>query len=77
VKKEFNYNISIDSVAIGSTILTLINSIFSNFGNIYYSNEFGRGEMSGTFLILIVLLLPIFSKGYRKYIWTKKELLLF
>ena len=70
--ENFNYCVQPISIAIGSTILTLISSIFSNFGNIYYRNDFGRGELSGSFFIIIFLILPIFFKGYRKYIWTKK-----
>jgi ABC-type glycerol-3-phosphate transport system permease component len=75
MKKEFNYKINTVAVAIGSTFLTLFTSICSNFGKVYYSNNFGSGEISGTVLILIFLLLPIFDKGYRKYIWIKKGLI--
>lgn len=63
------------SIAIGSTILTLISSIFSDFGNIYYRNHFGLGELSGSFFIVVFLLLPVFFSGYREYIWTKKGLI--
>lgn len=71
--KNFNYNVQPVSIAIGSTILTLISSIFSDFGNIYYRNHFGLGELSGSFFIVVFLLLPIFFSGYREYIWTKKD----
>lgn len=73
--KNFNYNVQPIKIAIGSTILTLICSIFSDFGDIYYRNHFGRGELSGSFLIIIFLVLPIFYKNYRKHIWTKKGLI--
>lgn len=73
--KKSNYDVQPLSVAIGSTILTLINSIFSDFGNIYYRNKFGRGEMIGTFIVVTFLLLPLFLKEYREYIWTKKGLI--
>ena len=73
--KNFNYCVQPVSIAIGSTILTLISSIFSDFGNIYSRNHFGRGELSGSFFIIIFLLLPVFFKGYREYSWTKKGLI--
>lgn len=74
--KDFNYRVQPITIAIGSTVLTLINSLFSDFGNIYFRNHFGRGELSGSFLIIIFLLLPVFYKGYREYVWTKKGLII-
>ncbi len=73
--KEFNYNVSPNAIAVVSTILTLINAIFSNFGRIYFPNHFGRGELNGSVIIVMFLVLPIFFKGYREYIWTKKGLI--
>lgn len=75
IMKKFNYNVSPALIAIASTFLTLFNAICSNFGNVYYRNQFGRGEMSGTVFIIIFLVLPIFFKGYREYVWTKKGLI--
>lgn len=73
--KNFNYCVQPITIAIGSTALTLICSIFSDFGNIYFRNQFGRGELSGSFFIIIFLLLPVLFKDYREYIWTKKGLI--
>lgn len=63
------------SIAVLSVILTLINSFFSKFGTVFLPNNFGRGEMIGVFISLTFLLLPVFIKKYRKYIWTKNGLI--
>lgn len=76
MKDNFNYNISPTLIAVVSTFLTLFNAICSNFGNLDLPTGFGRGELSGTVLIIIFLVLPAFFKGYRKYIWTKKGLII-
>lgn len=74
--KEFDYNINPIKIAIASIILTLISAIFSNFGKMDYGTEFGRGVMSGSFFVIGFLILPMFVKGYRKYLWTKKSLII-
>ncbi len=75
-KNNVNYNINPILIAVGSVILTLINALFTNFGTVYHRNQFGRGQMSGSFLIIIFLLLPAFFEGYRKNLWSKKSLII-
>ena len=76
MKNEFDYNVSPLALAIVATILTLLDAIFSDFGRarlIY--RGFGRGELCGTAFIIGFLVVTIFYKGYRQYVWTKKGLI--
>lgn len=72
---DFNYNIKPFHMAIVATLATLLTAITSDFGRQDFSYEHGTFPIVGTMLIIIFLLLPIFFKGYRKYIWTKKGLI--
>lgn len=74
--KEFNYNINPIIIAVASIILTLLCAIFSGFGKMDYGTGFGRGVMSGSVFVIGFLVLPIFFKGYRKYLWRKKSLII-
>ncbi len=73
--KEFNYNINPIHIAIVSTFATILTTITSDFGrkDLYY--EHANFPIVGTFIIIMFLALPIFFKGYREYIWTKKGLI--
>lgn len=73
--KEFNYNIKPIYIAIGATLATAFTTITSDFGrkDLYYQH--GNFPIIGTFIIVMFLVLPIFFKGYREYIWTKKGLI--
>ena len=73
---NFNYKINPVAVAVGATFLTLFISILTDFGNRDYSSHGRTGNLSGTFIIIMFLVLPIFFKGYREYIWTKKGLII-
>ena len=74
--KDFSYHLDPIQIAIGATALTLISSIFSDFGNIRTSNNFGQGELNGSVFLIGILVIPIFMKGYRKYVWKKKGLII-
>lgn len=73
---NFNYKINPVALAVGATFLTLFIAILTDFGNRDYGTHGRTGNLSGTFIIIMFLVLPIFFKGYREYIWTKKGLII-
>ena len=76
MKKEFDYNVSPLMIAITATIITLIEAVASGFGTVKIpSGGFGRGVLNGTVFLITFLIITVFYKGYRKYVWTKKGLI--
>lgn len=76
MNNNFNYKVNPIFIALAATFVTIFTSICSDFGNVDVRNSFGDGEISGTFIIIAFLILPLFFKGYREYIWTKKGLVI-
>lgn len=76
MNNKFNYSINPIHIAIVSTCATLLTTITSNFGrkDLYYENA--NFPIIGTFIIVMFLIFPVFFKGYREYIWTKKGLII-
>lgn len=76
MKKEFDYKVNPLMIAVTATIITLIEAITSGFGTLKIpSGGFGRGVLNGTVFLITFLIITVFYKGYRKYVWTKKGLI--
>lgn len=76
MKIQRNNELNPASVAVLSTTITLITSLFYNFGRVESRNGIFRGESTGTIILIFVLLIPIFFKSYRKELWSKRGLII-
>lgn len=74
--KKFDYSILRPiPIAIFATILTIVNNFLLTYTGVHsgrYISRFGGLEI----LILFLVVLPLFFKGYRPYAWSKKGIII-
>lgn len=77
--KESHFTDSVPKMLLLATVCVIIDVVYDKFGTFSFFSKGGKYhnmELMGIFIPLLILILPIFVKKFRKEFWSKRNLML-